>query len=167
VFTQSTILTNLFPFSLPSLSYDWYSNWSHSEPNNLPNLKFKKFQMKMIQMVEMMMMQMSHHHLLLIPLLLLLLPHIHLALHLSHHPESAKKLHMLLQHLQVIGPSVTSDNPEPGGFFHLQLSNRILNLLLLSKVKGMLIIMLKLICKKMVCLLLSLLVLHFKMSLSL
>jgi hypothetical protein len=111
--------------------------------------------MRMIQMVEMMMMQMSHHHLLLIPLLLLLLllPHIHLALHLSHHLESAKRLHMLLQHLQVIGPSVTSNNPEPGGFFHLQLSNRILNLLLLSKVKGMLMIMLKLICKKLVCLL--------------
>jgi hypothetical protein len=126
--------------------------------------------MRMIQMVEiMMMMQMNHHYLLLIPLilLLLLLPNIHLALHLSHHLESAKRLHMLLQHLQVIGPSTTSDNPELGRFFHLQLSNRILNLLLLSKVKVKLMIMLKLRCKKMVCLLLSLLVLHFKMSLSL
>jgi hypothetical protein len=75
-------------------------DWSQNIPNLL-NLKFKKFQMRMIQMVEMMMMQMSHHHLLLIPLLflLLLLPHIHLALHLSHHLESAKRLHMLLQHL--------------------------------------------------------------------
>ena len=73
---------------------------------------------------------------------------------------------MYLQLLPAIGQSVISDSPEPGGFYHLQLSVRNLNLMF-SKVKAMMIIMLKLMCKKMACLLLNLLVLHFRMSHSL
>jgi hypothetical protein len=105
----------------------------------------------MTQMVEIVMMIMNHHLLLQILLhlhLLHLLPIIHQVLHLNHHLESIRRLSILLQPLLAIGPSGTSDNPKPGEFYHLQLSARNLNLML-SKVKGILVTMLKLICNMM------------------